>query len=189
MDKSSIGLIINKLLLVLIGLSVIIGGSYFYWLKMKPNDQPIPVAQISNFEECAAEYPVTGSNPRQCKTPDGKSFTENIGNAGAMKNLIVVDSPQPNDAVKSPLVITGKARGVWYFEASFPIKIVDANNNEIGTVAAKTTSDWMTEDFVPFTATLEFNVPSTGTGNLILKNDNPSGMPQNDKQLTIPVKF
>ena len=42
---------------------------------------------------------------------------------------------------------------------------------------------------LPFTAQLEFSAPTTATGTLILKNDNPSGDPAKDKQLTVPVKF
>src|SRR4051812_32842409 len=42
-------------------------------------------------------------------------------------DLIQVNAPKPNDLVKSPLTVTGKARGTWYFEASFPVRLEDAN--------------------------------------------------------------
>jgi hypothetical protein len=49
----------------------------------------------------------------------------------------------------------------------------------------------MTEDFVPFfSATLEFSVPSGVTrGNLILEKANPSGLPEHEATLQIPVTF
>ena len=54
----------------------------------------------------------------------------------------------------------------------------------------------MTEDFVPFSATLEFTSPYPGKGqdfmkrgSLILKKDNPSGLPENDDALEIPIQF
>lgn len=34
--------------------------------------------QINSFEECAAVYPVMESYPRQCRTPDGRHFVEEI---------------------------------------------------------------------------------------------------------------
>jgi len=44
---------------------------------------------INNFEECiAAGYPAMESYPRQCKTPDGKSFTEYIGNEEEDNNIL-----------------------------------------------------------------------------------------------------
>lgn len=104
-------------------------------------------------------------------------------------DLIRVTTPLSNAQVTSPLTITGEARGNWYFEASFPIEIRDANNTLLGTVPAQAQGSWMTTNYVPFTATLVFSTPSTATGTLILKKDNPSGEPQNDNQLVIPITF
>jgi len=179
----------DKLLITIVAIFLVGGSAYFVWQNMKPQGEPAPVAKINSFEECAAKYPVMESYPRQCATPDGKHFTENIGNANELSGLTVVDSPRPNDSVKSPLTITGKARGNWYFEASFPVKIFDANSKELGTGIATAGGEWMTEDFVPFSATVEFSAPTTSTGTLILKKDNPSDLPENNNQLIIPVKF
>ena len=45
----------------------------------------------------------------------------------------------------------------------------------------------MTEDFVPFGATIEFESPAVQKGTLLLKRDNPSGLPENDEEFRIPV--
>lgn len=84
----------------------------------------------------------------------------------------------------------GRARGPWYFEASFPIELRDANNVLITTVVAQAQWEWMTEDFVPFTATLTFPAQPAGSqGMLVFKNDNPSGEPQNSMMFDVPVQF
>src|ERR1035437_886872 len=72
------------------------------------------------------------------------------------------------DTVGSPLEINGEARGTWYFEASFPVKIYDSNGKLLGSVPAQAQSDWMTENFVPFKASLDFATPTTDSGILIL---------------------
>ena len=54
-------------------------------------------------------------------------------------------------------------------------------------VTAKT--DWMTEDFVGFYAELVFSTPTTSTGVLVLERDNPSGLPEYDDSISIPIKF
>lgn len=102
---------------------------------------------------------------------------------------ITVVTPSSNENVTSPLTITGKAKGMWYFEGSFPADLVDENGVSLGTVALTAKGDWMTEDFVDFEGKIEFTPPVGTTGKLIIKNDNPSGMPENDKTLEIPVKF
>src|SRR3989338_6243932 len=108
---------------------------------------------------------------------------------GDKSNLIKVKTPLPGKIVKSPLVIEGEARGNWFFEASFPVRLVDGNSKEIFRGHAEALSEWMTTDFVPFRATLEFKMPDTASGELILEKDNPSGLPENYDELRIPIRF
>lgn len=102
---------------------------------------------------------------------------------------ICVDKLQSNALINSPLKITGRARGTWFFEASFPIQLLDQNGNRLTEAIATAVGDWMTEDLVPFTAELKFTAPAGNTGQLVLNKDNPSGLPKNDAKLTIPVRF
>lgn len=104
-------------------------------------------------------------------------------------DFINVTTPTDDAKISNPVEVTGRARGTWYFEASFPIKVYDANNTLLGTGIATAQGDWMTEDFVPFTANITFTSSSTATGKLVLERDNPSGLPENDMSITIPVTF
>ena len=110
------------------------------------------------------------------------------------KDTIRVNFPAKDEVVTSPLIVSGEARGTWYFEASFPVVLVDWDGKIIAQGQAQALKDWMTTDFVPFTASLTFvkpadSGPQSTRGALILKKDNPSGLPQNDASLEIPVKF
>lgn len=99
-------------------------------------------------------------------------------------------SPRPNDEIFSPLKISGQARGSWFFEGSFPVMLVDWDGRIIAQGIARAKSEWMTQEFVPFEAEMEFKKPEyKNNGSLILKKDNPSGLPQNDDALEIPVYF
>lgn len=146
--------------------------------------------QVASFSECiAAGNPVMESYPRQCRTPEGVTFTENIGNELEKEDMIRIDTPRPNTTVQSPLQISGVARGNWYFEASFPVRIEDANGNVLGQVPAQAVGEWMTTEFVPFNTTLTFTQPTTATGTLILQKDNASGLPEHDDALIVPIVF
>ena len=107
----------------------------------------------------------------------------------AKADLIVAESVAPGDTVASPLTVTGRARGYWYFEASFPAELLDANGAQLAIQPAQAQGEWMTEDFVPFSVTLTYPTPATATGTLMLRKDNPSGEPQFDDWLAIPVVF
>ncbi|MEX0919293.1 MAG: Gmad2 immunoglobulin-like domain-containing protein [Parcubacteria group bacterium] len=111
------------------------------------------------------------------------------GNGQGEHELIRVTTPTPNTQVASPLTVTGEARGQWYFEADFPVRLFDGNGTEIALGIATAQGDWMTTEFVPFTATLSFPPPSTVTGTLVFEKDNPSGLPENADQWVVPVRF
>ena len=104
-------------------------------------------------------------------------------------DLIQVDASFGQLVFESGVMVTGTARGPWYFEASFPVELRDANNSVMESTVAQAQTDWMTTNYVPFSFTLNFGMPTTATGTLILKKDNPSGEPANDNQLVIPVQF
>ena len=90
--------------------------------------------------------------------------------------------------ITSPCVVAGEARGPWYFEASFPVKLVDEAGAVIATAPAQARGTWMTPEFVPFEATLTFTT-SAGAGTLILEKANASGLPEHADSVRVPVRF
>lgn len=115
----------------------------------------------------------------------------------ASPDLITVTSPTPGQAIASPLFITGQARGPWYFEATAPVILVNWDGLIVAEGYVTAQDDWMTEDFIPFEGTLTFTTedPSLSStflypnATLILKNDNPSGEPEYDRAVEIPLLF
>ena len=158
-----------------------------------------------NFTDGGDIMPPIGGEPQQIgctmeakMCPDGSA----VGRSGpnctfapcpevpASDERISVTSPATGSSVKSPLVIRGEARGNWYFEGSFPVLLVAENGMPLVSGVATAEGEWMTEEIVPFAATLEFVVQAGITkGSLILSRDNPSGLPEHDAKVMIPVKF
>ncbi len=133
------------------------------------------------------EIPVYGDAFGTVGTP-----TDTEGSSVTHRDLIRVTSPMEGSTIASPVTVTGEARGSWFFEASFPISVVDWDGRIIGEGFASANGDWMTTDFVPFTASVSYSVPA-GTpymrGAVILRKDNPSGISENDDAVEIPVVF
>lgn len=102
---------------------------------------------------------------------------------------VTVYTPESGATVASPLGIVGEVPGSWSFEASFPVALKDGNGSVIGQKPAQVQGDWTSEDSVPFTVALIFDEPTTASGTLVLQKDNPSGLPENDDSVSIPVKF
>lgn len=179
---------IKKILIVI--LFIVITGICLYFAifkDLKKHEKPIA---INNFEECVlAGYPVMESYPRQCKTSDNRTFKEDIGNKLEKNDLIIIDNPRPNQIIQSPLVVKGQARGFWFFEGDFPIKLLDESGDLISLAVAQAQSDWLTEDFVPFEAKIKFNILKPQNAILVLEKDNPSDLPEFDDELRIPIKL
>lgn len=142
---------------------------------------------ISTFEDCQKQgFPVTSTQPRQC-VAGSNIFTEHI--TPPTKDPAYLTNIKTNEIIESPLILQGQARGSWFFEASFPIRIIETNNRVLGEGIAQAQGEWMTRDYVPFTSTIEFKTPGTNQGFILLIKDNPSGLPEHDAQLRIPVRF
>ena len=112
---------------------------------------------------------------------------EKITYKNASPDLITVETPYSGAVTGKEFTVTGKARGTWYFEASFPLQILDKNGKVLVAIPAQAQSDWMTENFVPFKATIK--VPSTyiGPATLVLRKDNPSGLPEHEASISFPI--
>lgn len=206
-----------KKVIIIIGVVIILIGGWFIirfgigdnqddwrcvdgqWVKHGVPSAPIPTSDcgdekiINNFEECAtAGFAVMESYPRRCRDSRGNTFTEDIGNELAKQDLIRIDNPRPNQKITNPLLISGQARGSWFFEGDFPVVLTDWDGRIVAQGIARAQGEWMTEDFVSYAAVLEFDQPNisvSNKGTLILKRDNPSGLPENNDALELPVKF
>lgn len=118
------------------------------------------------------------------------------GAASSVMDLIQVTNLAPGDVIESPLTIEGEARGPWYFEATFPIVLTDWDGRIIAEGYAEAEGNWMTEEFVPFSATIEFASPYADgdpdfmkRGSLILQKANASGLPEHDAAYEMTVYF
>lgn len=104
-------------------------------------------------------------------------------------SLIIVEYPQPDDVVTSPLVIKGKARGTWFFEGDAPITLYWGVGNSFADSYISAKGEWMTTDFVDFEGTIVFPEPDMDYGDLFLYQDNPSETQGSHEYIKIPVRF
>lgn len=167
---------IPKLIAIVLFLGLVAAGGYYL---LQPADIPEP--DLSDFE-----------------TPGMSTSTE---------QMVRLDTPEENATITSPLAVSGEARGQWYFEAQFNVVLADWGGRIIMETPATASGTRMTPkndksstgqapEFVPFEAELEFDSPYAEggpdfmrRGSLILQKANPSGLPENDAALEIPVWF
>jgi hypothetical protein len=190
-----------KVVSIIVGVIALILAGWVAYLLL--GRQEVSRSGVTDFASCvAAGNPVTQTSPQQCRTVDGTVYSEPgvAGDGGANATVREFTSPKgvtvrlhdwaERHTVTSPLAISGEIPGNWSFEASFPIVLLDPTGKIIGQTTAALDGEWMTSNYVPFTATLTFEAPSAGgSGILTLRKDNPSGLPENDDAIEIPVTF
>lgn len=157
---------------LLAAVAIVLGVAFLITRGMEPypetSSSPTPVVS-------ASQTPSSTASPQATVLPHS--------------DTLHIKSPTLGATVSSPLVVTGEARGGWYFEASFPVKLLNDDGEVLAEAPAQAQEDWMTEEFVPFTVELKFTAPSGTEGTLVLENDNPSGIPEHAKRVEIPVFF
>lgn len=112
---------------------------------------------------------------------------EEITYKNASKEDIKIELPLPGHVVGKEFTVLGQAKGAWFFEADFPIRVLDKEGEEIAVGIAQTKSDWMTEDFVSFKAEVKIPESYTGPATLVLEKDNPSDLRELDGSVSFPI--
>ncbi len=168
--------------LLIIG-ALVVTLVWLFMLDEKANIHPIA---------CTLDAKVCPDGSAVGRTGPNCEFAECPEVPPPLHNLIRVTTPTPQSTVSSPITIEGTARGTWFFEGSFPVSIVNWDGLIVGEGTATAEGEWMTEDFVPFTASITYTIdPQTpyNRGAVILKKDNPSGLPVHDDAIEVPVFF
>ncbi len=191
-----------KAIYVLVAVAIVAGIAHLFISKQAEVVTPLPegeeVACTMDAMLCPDGSYVGRTGPKcEFVCPEVAAVPTDIQtHIDSKSDLIVLTSPVPNGTVTSPMVISGEARGYWFFEASFPITLTNWDGLIIAEGYATADGEWMTEEFVPFTSTVTFENPYKAgdpdfmkRGFLILKKDNPSGLPENDNALEIPILF
>ena len=83
--------------------------------------------------------------------------------------------------------VSGEIKGVYFFEGKAQGFLLDENKKVLNTFPLEATSNWLTADGVSFTASIDTTSALPGAGYIRLKNDNPSGDPEKDKFIDIPI--
>jgi hypothetical protein len=197
-----------RTLYIIIGFAIFVGlvATVAAYLKpvpvLAPTPEPVatttePVLCTADAMQCADGLFVGRTGPNcEFVCPEPSVPLDVQKEIDKKADLIKVESPAGMTTVTSPLTLKGQARGNWYFEASAPVSLVNWDGLIIAEGIITADGEWMTTEFVPFTGSLEFTSPYKAgdpdfmkRGAIIFQKDNPSGLPENDDALEIPILF
>ncbi len=144
------------------------------WVWCKAFSTPFIKAELKLVDNATS----VGSNPANV-----------VKYTNATVDMIQVELPFPGAVVGKDFSVLGKARGNWFFEASFPIEVLDKNGKSlaIGIAQPQNGEDWMTTNFVNFKADIQVPQTYIGPATLVLRKDNPSGLSEHDASIYFPI--
>lgn len=143
------------------------------------------VLVVVSLTACSSESDISAS--QSSSSSSVYAVASSLSSIPENVNPVIV-SPVVGSHIKSPVTVQGKARGSWFSEGALPIEITDSHNIVIAMAPAQADSEWMTTDYVDFSVTIPFSTKQP-FGFIVIKKDNPSGLPENDAQFKIPVMF
>ena len=103
---------------------------------------------------------------------------------------LVSFSIKPGQEIKgsfTEMEYTGSIKGGYFFEGNILVNVLDANKHLLRTGHASAGSDWMNAGPVSFQGFLNLSGLPKGNAYIEIKNDNASGLSQNDKSIFIPI--
>jgi hypothetical protein len=175
---------ITKTLPIVLGVIIVALLSVLIFLPGR-NTTIVPVASSTDTGTVTLPPPIATSTT-------GSTATATLIAYKSLRGLTANVYLAPNTRITSPLTITGNVPSGWAFEASFLVKLVDANGAEMGEglafvpnwTSTTTATDW-------FSVSISFAKPPVyiTNGTLILAADDPSGLPQYEDEVRIPVRF
>jgi len=104
------------------------------------------------------------------------------------KKIEVYDIKE-GQVVVSPLVIKGRVfGGNWIgFEGQVgTVDLIGSDGTKLGSAILTAVSDWMQLP-IDFQAILVFEAAEDGTASLVFHNENPSGLPERDETMNLPL--
>ena len=102
---------------------------------------------------------------------------------------VIIEQPGEDEVVTAPFAISGKARGYWFSEGQITVKVTDMDGETLFTGDFES-SEWMTEDFVPFEVLVtSLDTEGLSSGMIVVEKANPSGLPENDDSFKQSISF
>ncbi len=191
--------VISVAIFILLCLGLVI---FFYYQNQALKDKISQYMSQSYSPPPVSTEPISPASPSgsplACTTeakicPDGSSVGRTGPNCefAACPASPVISNIKSGQKIVSPLSVKGTVPPGWMFEGTFPLKLLDSKGVVVAQGQAKENipGSWQLNKETGFTATLTFDPPASGSGKIRLENDNPSGLPENNKKFELPISF
>jgi hypothetical protein len=158
----------SKIIIILLVVIIIMLG--YMTFARKPQTEIVQVQDQTHIQ------PQTNPNPHW----DNPTITGD-------STSLVSFSLTPGQEVSGKVTLTGSLKG-YFNEGSTPLWITDESKTKVYLqTPLSSTGDWMVNTPIAFSKTVDFSSMPKGKAYLEIKADNPSGLPQYESSIWIPI--
>lgn len=102
-------------------------------------------------------------------------------------SILILDNIKDGDTVDEGFEIKGRVSGEWFFEGTFPVRVLNTQGEIIESLIATSKGDWMTSNLVDFTFTLDLDLDKESIVKIVFEKSNASNLVENDDSASITV--
>lgn len=151
----------------------------------------VGIAYISQNESLCCKYELCKQLTTICDSQEEIDEEEKIGGEVLSEKgqKIYLENIKSGDTVDIGYEVKGEAPGSWFFEGSFPVRVLNIQGEVVSTFVATTYDDWMNETTVPFSVIIDFPLEQEGAYVLQFEKSNPSGLDDNSDIAKIAISI
>ncbi|HRX43629.1 MAG TPA: GerMN domain-containing protein [Candidatus Dojkabacteria bacterium] len=152
----------------------------------------VGIAYISQNESLCCKYEMCKQLTTICDYQEEEiEKEEKIGGEVLSEKgqKIYLENIKSGDTIDMGSEIKGEVSGNWFFEGSFPVRVLNIQGEVVSTFVATTYDDWMNETTVPFSVIIDFPLEQEGAYVLQFEKSNPSGLDDNSDTAKIAISI
>ncbi len=183
----------RKAITIALGFAVLAGiAMFFIFRHARVRIDPY---KMNNIPEVTKTETPTETVPTVYLTPNASDInhptqSQNVIVSGSdIAGSIHMSYPTPHTLIRGSFVAYGEAVASWFSSGAFTVTLTDEKGAVVAYAEARAQGPVDGYGFIPFTAALNFALPASATGTVVLYAANPSGLAQNAKSLQIPIQF
>lgn len=100
---------------------------------------------------------------------------------------LTLENLEDGDTVDEGYEVKGKVSGEWFFEGTFPVRVLNSEGEIVKSFSAIAQDDWMTSDLVSFSFKLDTQLEEESAVVLRFEKSNQSGLDENDDYAQIEI--
>ncbi len=144
----------------------------------------VTVAYLLKNESLCCKYDLCKQLTTLCVDNPDDDLNEVLSAKG---QTLILDNIKSGDTVDLGFEVKGSVTGDWFFEGTFPVRVLNQQGEIVETLSAEALEEWTTEEAVPFSFKIDMDLEEESIVVLKFEKSNPSDLEESNDSAEITV--